>query len=70
VPYAPIIFSSLLFFCGGLYLAWSSWLKIRPASGGGSAAGRMAAMRGQSVSASAPAGGASSGGRASGFGKR
>jgi hypothetical protein len=71
VPYGTFIFSSLLFFCGGLYLTISSWLKIRPASGGGgAAASRMAGMRVQQAAASAPAGGAPSGGRSSGFGKR
>ena len=69
-PYGTFIFSSLLFFCGGLYLTISSWLRIRPASGGGAAASRMAGMRSQAAAASAPAGGASSGGRSSGFGKR
>jgi hypothetical protein len=58
VPTGTIIFSSLLFFCGGLYLTISSWFKIRPASGGsGSAASRMAGMRMQQTAASAPAGG-------------
>ncbi|HMB48125.1 MAG TPA: DUF3592 domain-containing protein [Afifellaceae bacterium] len=70
VPYGTFIFSSLLFFSGGLYLVVSSWFRIRPASGGGAASARLAGMRAQPSAAGAPAGGGQDGGRSGGFGRR
>jgi hypothetical protein len=68
VPYGTFIVSSLMFFLGGAWLAWSGWSKIRPAAPAGRS--RVAAMRSQAMASSSPAPAAAAPRGRSGFGKR
>jgi len=68
VPTGSIIFASLLFLLGGLWLAWSGWSAIRPTAPVGTS--RVAAMRSQAMAASAVAAPAAASRGRSGFGRR